>query len=128
MAYREETEQQFMESIARQMAMPFSKRPARGRLPSGFQNLDNDTQMPDPDDEFTDHLYGNELKPPQMGGYSSDVGAHPSAPAPSGEGNEGLQARIEMRKVKSEIDRTEKRLHELQQQKVDLMRKITGRL
>jgi len=62
------------------------------------------------------------------GGYSTDAGRFPQNKKTAPISSVGLEPRIEMRNVKREIEETEKKLHELQQQKVKLMRQLTGRL
>lgn len=153
MAYKEESDQQFIESIVRQ-----ASRPGQPFNRPGFQNLDN----PDPENINPLHVRGDhpawdtvtgnrdryqaamrekasQQKNPAMstfhlkqqypdvglGGYSSDTGRHSAAP----EANvNNIDDHFNMRQIKKQIEEKEKELHELQQRKVELMRKITGRL
>jgi hypothetical protein len=171
MAYKEETDQQFMESIIKQASRP--GRSFNGAR-MGFQNLDDN---PDPEDINPFSARGNHAawdtptgyrnryqaamsqksaqdKGPAMsafhlkqqypdmglGGYSSDQGRHTVAPEANGprslpdsrgplDGHgSDLDYHAEMGQVKKLIKDKERELHELQRQKVELMRKITGRL
>jgi len=62
------------------------------------------------------------------GGYSTDMGRYPQNRKEEPTSSVGLEPRVEMNRVKKMIKEKETELHELQQKKVQLMRKITGRL
>lgn len=102
MAYKEETEEQFLETVVRQ---------ARGRnRPVGNQQFNGEAGF-GPDDES----FGNE----RNGGFQnldSDFSSEQEDP------------HAEMEEIKLAIQDKERELHELKQRKVKLMRIITGRL
>jgi hypothetical protein len=162
MAYREETEQQFFETIVRQargpMRRPFGDQQYHGNHYSGGHASEDDNfadfdpqedgyEVAEPEtvdtmrgrmSSFTKpytqgRQIGSEFAEPSpdalshgFGGYSSESGSRhlPAKPAP----NVGMEPRVEMMKIKKEIKAKETELHELQKRKVELMRKITGRL
>ena len=62
------------------------------------------------------------------GGYSTDMGRYPQNKKQEPTSSVGLEPRVEMIRIKKEIEAKERELHELQQQKVKLMRQLTGRL
>lgn len=120
MAYKEESDQQFLESVLRQVGGPrrpmvnqqqYNGDPGHGpnddsfggyetsRLNGGFQNIDGPESQIDDNDEAGNFIKSQESDP-----------------------------RTEMNQIKKMIEAKEKELHELQQKKVELMRKITGRL
>lgn len=162
MAYKEESEQEFMESVIRQVSrpgQPVSDMPNDRLAKMGFQNLDD----PDPEEINPFAIRGNhphwdtptghkeramasirakrpgwaasqgkdsvEVAPfepnaylsgtQQTRGYSTDHGVH---------GGEESNPHMEMKELKNQIKEKERELHELQQQKVKLMRQLTGRL
>lgn len=166
MAYKEESEQEFMESVIRQISrpgQPVSDMPNDRMVRMGFQNLDD----PDPEEINPFEIRGDrphwdtptghreramasirakrpgwpasqgkdsgEVAPfepnaylsgkQQTRGYSTDHGVHHMDG-----GEEESNPHMEMKELKKQIKEKERELHELQQQKVKLMRKITGRL
>lgn len=137
MAYKEESDQQFMESIVNQARGPV-RRPMGGqqyngdpgfgpdddsfgneRSPmkrsNGFQNIDGADQY-DSDQAVTN--FANKYEPTELG----------TRPMNTAGEEEQENPRAEMQELKRAIQEKERELHELQQQKVKLMRKITGRL
>ena len=88
MAYKEETDQQFMESIMGQVGMP--------------------------------NRYQQPQQPLQHTNFMSDDNG--------GEEDEAILARQDIKEIKKLIKQKEEELHELQRKKVELMRKVTGRL
>lgn len=146
MAHREETEQQFMESIVRQASgkkiHELFTRTTSHRLNQNPVMNDYDSNQNELDEEENNvqTAIGAETNPirnvpdPVMknmrfrGGYSTDVGRMPQNRKNAPTSSVGLEPRIEMRRVKQEIGQSEKQLHNLQKKKVKLMRKITGRL
>ena len=158
MAYKEETDQQFMESIIRQtagaMRRPMGDQQFHGSRgygadddSFGLDNSDDDFQRAEPEQvdamrgrmsSFTKPYpnspqVGAELNEPmpQFGGYSGDTGTRHMPPKhlehPSYL-DDRMNLHKEMKSIKKEIEAKEKELHELQRSKVELMRKITGRL
>ncbi len=171
MAHKYETDQQFMESIVRQVAkskivedtqtIRGSLRPTANQSYHGssfyptldeeeplfpnnqshlMRNTQDDPSGHDWDDENKDWSVDSNPIIPQRnaeakmigtrknsGGYSSDIGRHENPRSPDVSSLEE-HPRIEMKKVKRSIQELERQLHELQEKKVKLMRKITGRL
>lgn len=151
MAYKEETDQQFFETIVRQaqgrVRSPIGDHQYHGNRYSAHTayddyDPDNGYEVAEPEQvDATRGRMSSFTKPyrsgpqigaeinepmPQLGGYSTETGSrHLEAPQPV---NAGMEPHLEMRKVKKAIETKEKELHELQRQKVELMRKITGRL
>lgn len=122
MAYKEESDQQFIESVLRQVGGP--------RRPMANQRQYNGDPGHGPNDD-------------SFGGYESsriNGGFQPNGPESqiddiddNDEAGNFIKSqqndpRAEMNQIKKMIEAKEKELHELQQKKVELMRKITGRL
>jgi len=155
MAYKEESDQQFLETIVRQVSNGI-------RRPTGDAAYHGNVGWGNDDDSFAtgddgheaattaDFItarrplsgfgseYGRSETPdtaqfepmPKLGGYSSESGSRHLEPNYSGssELRDRVRMRLDMRKIINSIKDKERELHELQQQKVELMRKITGRL
>ncbi len=113
MAYKEESDQHFMETIINQ-----ARGPSRRPMGMGGQQFGGDPGYGPNDDSFGDERSPMKLR---TGGFQNIDGA-----------NQGLEdeadPQMEMDQIKQMIKDKERELHELQQQKVKLMRQITGRL
>jgi len=167
-AYKEESYEQFLETLSAQLSMRKlnSLGPNPQNIYHGNDHPDQDDEdrihpnnqahfvrslsdrnarwdeTPDDDEEYTQSPVDmsmartptRNVPDPVMknmrfkGGYSTDAGRFPQNKKTAPISSVGLEPRIEMRNVKREIEETEKKLHELQQQKVKLMRQLTGRL
>ena len=134
MAYKEETDQQFMESIFSQMQRP--NRPNRSQLPSGFQKLDTDSNSGNQDVEFDrtpdDMTTGPQLRrhlgpqPPEQPQRSPFASIKDRLE--QGKQADAASASEDLKSILREIKSKEAELHELQQQKIALQRTVNGRL
>ena len=127
MAYKEESDQQFMETIINQ-----ARGPSRRPMGMGDQQFGGDPGYGPNDDSF-----GNERSPMKLrtGGFqrfqnlggANQAGAGVDQDA-SADQDTDVWIRSKMDEIKQAIKGKERELHELQQQKVELMRQLTGRL
>lgn len=156
MAYKYETDQQFMESIVRQVGSglrrPSGNQAYHGQQFSGFDSADDDfagdagemgyeqpseedlqpknsifKRQTTPVDAEVEAPMGGAHSPQNWGGFSSDSGGSRHV-SPKEPANTGMEPRMQLRKIKNQIKDLERSLHELQAKKVDVMRQLTGRL
>ena len=124
MAYKEESDQQFMETIINQ-----ARGPSRRPMGMGGQQFGGDPGYGPNDDSFR-----NERSPMKLrtGGFQNLDGANQAGAGidqdASTDQDTDVWIRSKMDEIKQTIKDKERELHELQQQKVELMRQLTGRL
>lgn len=176
MAAKFETEEQFLESIFRQVGNGIVRHSSDRAYNGGHYRPTVDTEDEDyvlpnnqanywrnlatqDDSDPEPETIAPQYQPPQSnpllrqrenpvvmkgirknsGSYSSDMGRHAERPAASFEtgldpkrsymgDEESENPREDVKRIKKAIQEKEAELHDLQKQKVELMRKITGRL